>query len=323
MFKKFPHISNDYQINVARVPFTEDMEHMKFIAEEKLDGANISFIFKPNGSCVLASRQQILGDWKQAEFFNVQSVFEDDIYNKFVEHFSNKAKEDDSTIQIYGELIGNRIMRRVFYGEKSKILFYDCLLDGDDWLTPKEFKEMLTEVDFESLLVPEVWSCIGLVDALSGNNTFQSLINKDSKHFFKNNPENIAEGVVIKPYEYVITSRVGERFLWKSKNKDFSEKHCKTASEKVQKEIDPEEQEARLKFLQYINENRVLSYFSKVGKIEKPSQMGDYIRAILEDAEQDFLEDNNTWITKNARKSCVKSASAKIANLLKVSMSCV
>lgn len=293
------------------------MRNMEFVAQEKLDGANISFIFKPNGTCVLASRQQVLGDYKQAEFFNVQSVFENKIYQKFVEFFSTKAKEEDSVIQIYGELIGPRIMNRVYYGKDSQIIFFDCLLDND-WLPPIELKKMFEEAGFSSLLVPEVWRVTGLVNALSGNNTFQSLLFNDSSKFIAGNPENIAEGVVIKPYESVITNQLGERFLWKSKNKEFSEKHCKPNSEKVKKEIDPEEREALLKFLPYINENRVMSYFSKVGRIEKPSQMGDYIRAILEDAEQDFLEDNNTWTTKNVRKSCTKQASTKIANYLKI-----
>lgn len=72
-------------------------------------------------------------------------------------------------------------------------------------------------------------------------------------------------------------------------------------------------------FASYITENRLQSVFSKEGEIEKPKQIGQYIKWILFDAKEDFLKD---WGEKiklldiNQQKQ-IFNIGSKIANMLK------
>ena len=40
----------------------------------------------------------------------------------------------------------------------------------------------------------------------------------------------------------------------------------------------------------YINENRLADLFSKYGEIQSNAEIGKYIKLMLEDAKEDFLE---------------------------------
>jgi hypothetical protein len=48
-------------------------------------------------------------------------------------------------------------------------------------------------------------------------------------------------------------------------------------------------------FNEYLNENRVLSVFSKEGEIENTSDIGKYIKLVLDDAKEDFFKDGYSF----------------------------
>ena len=73
----------------------------------------------------------------------------------------------------------------------------------------------------------------------------------------------------------------------------------------------------KAEFLTYINENRLESVFSKYGVIEKPQQIGEYIRYMLEDAKEDFLKDNDVSVLHKETLKEIFNAGHNIMKLLK------
>lgn len=76
-----------------------------------------------------------------------------------------------------------------------------------------------------------------------------------------------------------------------------------------------------MKFERYPSiENRVLSIFSKHGPIQEMKQLGDYIKWIIQDAQEDFMKDNsNIELTDKELKQVFK-VGADVVKLLKVNL---
>src|SRR5690606_36331161 len=111
---------------------------------------------------------------------------------------------------------------------------------------------------------------------------------------------NYAEGVVIKPYQNNII--LGDsRFILKKKSEKFIEKES-TKKEGNKEDLSSDVVNLMLEFKSYINDNRILSAFSKEGPIQKPQEMGKYIKLILEDAKEDFFKDNILPDTLNEKE---------------------
>ena len=69
--------------------------------------------------------------------------------------------------------------------------------------------------------------------------------------------------------------------------------------------------------LPYVNENRVLSVFSKEGEISEPNEIGHYIKMVVEDAINDFEKDYDcSGLDKNQRKQIFKSGNKEIVKVL-------
>jgi hypothetical protein len=70
-------------------------------------------------------------------------------------------------------------------------------------------------------------------------------------------------------------------------------------------------------FLPYINENRVLSVFSKEGEIQRPEQIGQYIKLVMEDAKEDFELENDLSNTDIGKMNDVfKTANREVVKIL-------
>ena len=64
---------------------------------------------------------------------------------------------------------------------------------------------------------------------------------------------------------------------------------------------------------------RLQAVFSKNGEIERPDQIGDFIRLVLTDAKEDFLQDNQEAVDAldKAKQKRVYNVGSMIAFLLK------
>jgi hypothetical protein len=98
------------------------------------------------------------------------------------------------------------------------------------------------------------------------------------------------EGVIIKPVNEYFS--LHDRFILKKKTEKFQER-MKSKKEKIQNSFSDRVNELKQVFESYLNENRVISAYSKHGKIESDKQIGEYIKIILEDMKKDFLKEND------------------------------
>ncbi|RLF96798.1 hypothetical protein DRN58_09390, partial [Thermococci archaeon] len=92
-------------------------------------------------------------------------------------------------------------------------------------------------------------------------------------------------------------------FYLKKKNEKFKER------QRVKKKLQEGSSEViqlNLEFRNYITEERVQSIFSKEGVIQKPEEIGRYIKLVLEDAKKDFEKDFGDKIKHLEKKKLKK-----------------
>lgn len=318
-FRKYSEIENHYNFKIDLFLNNANLNNMKFIVQNKMDGSNISFIFTEQGHAKLASRNQYLGALGNVNFMGIDQVLKEAIFKDFAEYWMEKAKKDSTEYQFYGEIFGPGIQNRVNYGPKKNIQFFDMRVNGI-WVPQEEFFGFILDSNITlsaSLIVPTIRMVDGITEALNVCCDFKD------PYFLDAEGENWSEGIVIKPFRSVIYDRYGERLIIKKKSDRFSE-NKKRKGPKEHKEKDPLPEGLITlsdEFLHYINENRVLSCFSKEGRIENMKGISKYLPLIMEDAMKDFAKDKGiTEFGKEERKALGNTASKEIVDLLKKAM---
>ena len=290
--EKYPEIENSYRTEWIEhfLPLYPKLHESRFVIQEKIHGANIRVEFTPNGSLNIGSREQE----NIEDFEGARTVLAQPEYESLIELMCKEANTREKPILLHGEIFGPKIQKGVNYGDKKRILFFDARIDG----------QLLSQYDFEHI-VPEQFR----VKVVGRMNTLKEALAFPNEFPSNYSPTNdICEGVVIKPYDDVFYNKVGEIFYIKNKNEKFHEKKCaKKEPKEIPDRINP--------LLEYINENRMDSVFSKKGHIIDKKQMKDYILAIVEDAVKDCLKDNPALeLTSNER---VKAGNAAAQLLLR------
>lgn len=280
MFQKYVKIQNHYQskfIYKFKQEFP-DLENYKYIIQEKIDGGNISIIFTSNEEKYeIAKRSKILD--ADDNIFAIKGWIKN--YDKELKVFQNIANELGKQVTIFGEAYGSGVQKRIDYGEDKYFKMFDMVVDGQ-YQTQDAILLILSKEGITDLLVPTIAVVDSLTEALEISTEFNSkLIDKE---------DNLCEGVVIKPYEKVIINNGGSIFYIKKKNEKFFEKGTKKINRKP---MDSDLLALQTTFRSYINENRVLSVFSKEGEIDDTKQIGTYIKLVLADAKEDFLADDD------------------------------
>lgn len=277
-----------------------------YVATEKIDGANFQIAvnldtqevsyFKRNSEAVM-----------DENFYNFQEVVQSEEIVSFVE----KAKEffKDSglkSVHFFGELFGGGIQNRIKYfeGNKRNIIFFDMVTVDEnqkyDYAPFMTLRGFFKSIGYSHLLVPIVK--IG---------TWQEMMDIDIENLKSEISYcgDYAEGVVIKPYIDNVYDENNKPVYLKRKSNRFEE--TKPRKKVGEREIHPLEEI----FLSYINENRMLSYFSKEGPIAYMNQLSMYIKGIVEDAWSDFLKDYPDYYDE--RKKIIGKGGGEIAKLLK------
>lgn len=275
MFKKYPSIDNTYREKTLNM-FLKHHPELKdetYIIQHKYDGANISLIFKPDRILRIASRNRVL-DFDE-NFYDVWNVVTRPEYKDLLDFGFDNAKRYNTTIQIFGELFGSGIQKRINYGDDKYFKVFDICFENMDGDMVFWEQKLLYGDPIINKHLAEVFSIIeGLDKALD----------------YKPHRFDEIEGVVIKPFNNVYYSPQGSIFYLKNKNPKFEEKGNKAKKDNKPKFSEDVENLHR-EFFQYINENRVLSIFSKLGEIQEPNQIGKYIKEVLNDAKEDFQKD--------------------------------
>ena len=273
-FKRYNDIENSYrQKFIARFKDKHpNLDEVKFVALEKLHGANFQVAIDPDGDVEFCTRKRILDS--EEKFYNWQNAIKQLNLDSIIKWSKNLKAE----VRLYGELFGKGINKGVEYQDEKLLKFFDIKVDGVYY--DFEFFENLM-IDFNLPMVPVIARDISLKEVLDFNvETLNSKILDIGS--------NIAEGIVGKPMNQEIF--IGhDRLILKKKSKKFKENGER--KHKKPKPVDPLVDTWKPLVLEYVTETRLDGLYSKMGLIEFPKQIGDYIREYVIDVRQDFVKD--------------------------------
>lgn len=281
-FVKFPKIEN--LRNAREFPVVVP-KTAKFYVSEKIDGCNMGMYIDLETSDVsFYSRNGMDG----RNLFNFKEdcsqldVFVNDFRNFIVDAYS----QNDSLkgVWLWGEYYGDHINRRIHYGTKGSVKFYNMMYDFDD--IPNEMESPsafnCTMNDFISEYPEDekyIHFSTPIFALIASREDLMNVFSFPMKSMF--NDTEHSEGVVIS------TVYEGKVLLWKYKDPEFEEKPTKV------KTIDPndprmEENFSVLhsEFKKYINVNRAVAVISKT----PDRNIGNLIRLLLDDAIEEFEE---------------------------------
>ena len=269
MFLKYPSLTNHYEIEAGTL-FNEMVS-----VTEKLDGSNISLIIEPTGEYRYASRNQLVSD----DWCNVKKLSKE-VHEVLVGY----ATQYGVRLNVYGEVISPKILRRLPYKEQTA--WYSIAIN-EEMLPSDTFYYLFNAMKIIDCAVPHY--TLPLEEALKFDvETFKSLYTGDK--------DEVAEGIVIKPLHS--THFNDKIFAIKKKSKRFSERKPEVTKSLIKEDLTEEEKE----FLSLLNESRVLSYYSKYGEMTSLKQMGEYIHGIFTDAVCEFSRGNGIWHTRKVGK---------------------
>jgi Rnl2 family RNA ligase len=239
-------------------------------------------VFHPNEEMQVGKRTSFLN--KGDGFFDIwNTISKYEMQFRIIQDHVNLL---GSSIKFYGEIYGNGIQKRVDYGDEKYISLFDmemCINGEYVRHAPRVMRAFLHGLCLVNLYPPVLAITDTLEEALAYDPKF------DSKIIHK--VDNVSEGIVIKPYEKVVTGSFGSIFYLKKKNEIFSEK-MKT-KHKETKVYATELIAIKEKFKEYITDNRVLSVISKEGPLDDRKKIGNYISLLVEDAKIDFIKDHD------------------------------
>jgi len=269
---------------------------VEYVITEKIHGVNFQFCAFPDGLIKMASRNNWLDEdtFLNTDLCKIRK--DNEIILRQIQQF---AEDNNEIVRLYGELFGDGIQRGVDYGPVKRIKYFGMKV-GDSWTS---FSYLRTFLD-NYYIVPIIGVASGLDNALEFNPSGDTRLGN-----------GIREGIVIQPYNKVYVNHNGNMFILKNKSDEFQDHKAITKSSP--QEIDLDVVRLRDIFTTYINNNRIQSIFSKHNIIKRRDQIGDYIRLIIADALEDFVEDYPEYNNMN-KKSCgqITNVGGKIARLL-------
>lgn len=275
-FKKYNSIENSYQGKYINrwLAYQPELKTETYIITEKIDGANIQIYFEPNTEYKVGKRSCFIE--RDSNFFDIGNVLKK--YETQFKNIQDNVNITNRCVRLYGEIYGQGIQKRVNYGDEKFLIFFDVEVHGELY-SPRNTMAYLDM--FELPKVPIISIKKGIVEALETNETFNTLLNPIEN--------NVSEGLVIRPFHKNYYN-VDEMFILKKKSEKFAEKEITKGKVKT---FDEGTFKYNQLFRDYINENRVLSIFSKHGPITEVKQLGNYIKLVLEDAKEDFNKDHD------------------------------
>jgi Rnl2 family RNA ligase len=296
----YPEIENSYRdkfIYIALELYPE-LKDEEFIIQEKIHGSNFSVEFLKDGTVKYYKRtgeikpDEKFYNWKQpiGEMADLHVIMK------------NLAYKNQTDIILHGELFGKGVQKGIEYSpDKQRILFYDMQINNN-MVSQEGFYITMKENGLIHYMIPTITIINGLRNALDFPETFKSLI-------YPSENDNIAEGIVIKPYKkvYWINDNI---FYLKKKPPMWQEIGKKNASTE-KKELKPQSP-----MLDYINDNRRDSVLSKLKPFTNKNQIGKYAPLIVEDAEREYLKDHVDVDLKPFRAQHMSMAARLLLKLL-------
>lgn len=329
-FKKYSSIENSFSREFMENVVAQVPPNMEWVVQEKVHGANTSFLCDGN-EVKFAKRTSMLAD--DEKFYDFQELLEN--YKERVIALFGKVKANHSeatAISVFGEMFGglyphNEVQRNpkmsliqkgVCYSPEHEFYGFDIYVFTDSdgqYLPVDEVNELFESCGFfyaKSLFRGE------LNDCLKQSNAFQSKI--AGWLGLPTIEDNICEGVVIRPVKPCYL-RNGSRVLIKSKNERFAEKKSVKKRNKLFSEPVPFSDELKSLIVEaeaFVNENRLANVVSHIGEVHFPKDFGKVMGMFSKDVLEDFLKEHGgefDAIDKCEQKSLNKEVN-KLCTLL-------
>lgn len=324
MFKKYNSIENSYREKVVEQIYLHGYGNDTFVVQEKVHGANFSFIF--DGANVLVAKRTALIE--EGERFNNYEYVLENYKDRILTLFSLLKNDipEVKTIHVYGELFGGsyphpeveklpdmvKVQKGISYSPKNEFYAFDICINKEYYLDVHQSNSYFEKLDIfyaKTLFGGDLKSCLAFP------NIFSSYIPKWLE--LPEIKDNFCEGVVIRPVNNRIF-RNGSRVILKNKNEKWSEK---SKVKKVVKPIELTAEETALwdVLYSYLTENRLINTQSKLGDFQL-KMIGKTIGFFAKDALQDFVKENPLiWndLEKERKKIITKQLNKKASDIVK------
>ena len=296
-FKKFCHIEASYS-----KPLIERIKSLMnpndlWVAQEKVDGSNFSFIVgkNDNGEIEISNGRRGAELEPNESFYNYQTVV-DRIKDNVIALFNEVAKTHDVSegINVFGELFGgiypnhqsnvSAVMKRIYYSPNIEFYGFDIYIPSEGYLSPIEAVELFDKVNIfhaENLFIGTLAECLAL------NTVFPSTIG--TRLGYEPIEGNEAEGYVLKPVTPWVFGN-GDRVVLKHKNPKFLDVQ-KQKAPKVEYENSSEYEALLNSVTEFINPNRLNSVLSHIGEVNMPKDFSKVLKEMNDDVNQEFLTD--------------------------------
>lgn len=336
-FKKYNKITNTYDSKnlngVKMAMLTQNIPDLWNVTE-KIHGSNFACYVNENDPIQFASRNNLLSNDEADAFYNFRSIREkisSDSIALF--HAIKSDRPEVKSIIVYGELFGglyehkevekvqqSKVQKGVQYCPDLNFKVFDVFLNvdgvhhtetGSNYLSPVSMDAYcdMFGVDYVSPIYQG-----SLDECLEYQNDFNSAIFNDYE--LPDVGDNVCEGVVIKPVTPFYDNR-GNRAVFKNKNAKFAEKAGeKKRPVKQAKELSPEDIIQMNVAQDYITLQRLNNIESKIGQLEEPKQIGQFIKEFMKDVIEDVKYESGIELDKPARIFISKKAKELIMEKL-------
>tara|TARA_R110000744_G_scaffold146669_2_gene259526 strand:- start:3436 stop:4464 length:1029 start_codon:yes stop_codon:yes gene_type:complete len=267
-----------------------ELQGETFLVTEKIDGANFQLIFTKGEDLRFGSRNNEL--CLGSDFFDFQNAVLVQ-YAHYIECLQDyvDSNHDVDQIQLYGEIFGGGIQRRINYGPEKQYRVFHMKVDGRS-LDPAEAFHI-----FATAGVPTHWwvPCFEIFTGFDHAAAFpiEDVITKCSigEDLTGN---RFIEGIVIEPLytSYNIhheSEDVDSRFMAKKKSSRFCDAMGVKRKKTPQYEVSDNGKRLMGVWAGMFNDNRMQDLCSKLGRPTMMSQMGYYIKSLVKDVREDFI----------------------------------
>ena len=275
-FPKMEHFSDNFGIP------SENEYHLgsQFYVSEKIDGANLGLYIPIKGAVSCFSRS---GENAAGGLFKF--ITDKDNLTSLVEALRKKLQDWGADgIYLWGEYFGQNVCRRIGYkGALGQFRFFDGFIERENEnhrLSPDRIVDLIQvlEHDFPELNVKDFFVRYWIAKSIVMRDLLEEMPLPIKSEWGENSN---AEG-------YVISEVTADGLVarWKYKDPAFSDRKV---AKKIPAPSDPELVKLHDAFETYFNENRVRDLLSKTTEREKIDVL---IRALMSDAREDFVKDN-------------------------------
>ena len=310
-FKKWMRLENHYNEKYLayfrnKIP---ELDLIRYQIQEKIDGANFSFLFTPQNSVDFCKRS----GKADGNFYGFQRLFLDEKYNKFIETIQNFVDDEKVNLQFIGELYGKGVQKRINYGNEIYWKWFGIYRDG--MLIPLEEEEQIRKILIEAPPFVDIWDL--RVPVLQQDASLEEFFDFDVENTkSKISEEDNIEGICCRNYGKILKDGINDYFALKKKTEKFIE-NVSDRKIPADKNVALELQEVIDHIGSYVNENRTASLFSKEGAITRMEDFRKYMDLYIKDVYEDYNKENENklyFVEKKGKKTLHRVISTLIRN---------